>query len=69
VFWEPRDVGRAAKENYAAGGLLNLDNFRRREWAPAVDASSIARPARIYDFRSTFASNALAAGVPETVSF
>jgi hypothetical protein len=34
------------------GGLLNLDNFRRREWA-----------ARIYDLRSTFASNALAAGV------
>jgi integrase len=46
-----------------AGGLLNLDNFRRREWAPAVDASGVARPARIYDLRSTFASNALAAGV------
>jgi len=46
-----------------AGGLLNLDNFRRREWAPAIDASGVARPARIYDLRSTFASNALAAGV------
>jgi len=46
-----------------AGGLLNLDNFRRREWAPAVEASGVARPARIYDLRSTFASNALAAGV------
>jgi integrase len=46
-----------------AGGLLNLDNFRRRGWAPAVDASGVARPARIYDLRSTFASNALAAGV------
>lgn len=45
------------------GGLLNLDNFRRREWAPAVESSGIARPARIYDLRSTFASNALAAGV------
>jgi integrase len=45
------------------GGLINLDNFRRREWAPAVEASGIARPARIYDLRSTFASNALAAGV------
>jgi hypothetical protein len=30
---------------------------------PAVDASGIAKPARIYDLRSTFASNALAAGV------
>ena len=46
-----------------SGRLLNLDNFRRREWAPAVEASGVARPARIYDLRSTFASNALAAGV------
>jgi hypothetical protein len=30
---------------------------------PAIEASGIARPARIYDLRSTFASNALAAGV------
>jgi integrase len=46
-----------------AGGLLNLDNWRRREWGPAVTASGVAKPARIYDLRSTFASNALAAGV------
>jgi integrase len=45
------------------GGPLNLNNFRRREWSPAVDASGIRKPARIYDLRSTFASNALAAGV------
>jgi integrase len=45
------------------GGLLNLDNFRRREWAPAIEAAGIATPARIYDMRSTFASDALAAGV------
>ena len=32
-------------------------------WGPAVEASGIAKPARIYDLRSTFASNALAAGV------
>ena len=44
------------------GGLLNLDNFRRREWTPAVEASGVQTPARIY-VRSTFASNALAAGV------
>ena len=45
------------------GGPLNLNNFRRREWGPAVEASGIATPARIYDLRSTFASNAVAAGV------
>jgi integrase len=46
-----------------AGGLLNLDNFRRREWGIAVKASGVRTPARIYDLRSTFASNGLAAGV------
>ena len=45
------------------GGLLNLDNFRRREWDTAIEAAAIVKPARIYDLRSTFASNALAAGV------
>jgi integrase len=45
------------------GGLLGLDNWRRRVWGPAVEASGIRRPARIYDLRSTFASDALAAGV------
>jgi integrase len=45
------------------GGVINLDNFRRREWHPAVEAAGIPTPARIYDLRSTFASDALAAGV------
>jgi integrase len=45
------------------GGPLNLDNWRRREWGPAVEAAGVRRPARIYDLRATFASNALAAGV------
>ena len=36
-----------------SGGVLNLDNFRRREWGPAVEAGGIARPARMYDMRST----------------
>jgi integrase len=45
------------------GGPLNLDNWRRRQWGPAVESSGVRRPARIYDLRSTFASNALAAGV------
>jgi hypothetical protein len=46
-----------------AEGVLDLDNIRRREWAVAVKASGVATPARIYDLRATFASNALAAGV------
>lgn len=46
-----------------AGGVMSLNNFRRREWAPAVAASAVPRPARIYDLRATFASDALAAGV------
>ena len=45
------------------GGPLNPDNFRRRVWTPAVEASGVRRPARLYDLRATFASNALAAGV------
>lgn len=45
------------------GGLLNLDIFRRREWRDAITSAGAAKPARIYDLRSTFASRALAAGV------
>jgi integrase len=44
-------------------GPFDVHNFRRREWGPAVDAAGIAKPARLYDLRSTFASNALAAGI------
>lgn len=45
------------------GGLMNLDNFRRREWDPAIAATGVRRPARIYDLRSTFASRAIAADI------
>ena len=45
------------------GGALDLDHFRYRHWTPAIEASGVTRPARIYDLRSTFASDALAAGV------
>lgn len=45
------------------GGLLDLDHFRLREWRPAIEAAGIATPARIYDLRSTYASEALAAGI------
>ena len=45
------------------GGLLDLANFRRRLWTPAVEAAGVVKPARVYDLRSTFASFALAASV------
>ena len=44
-------------------GPFDIANFRRRAWGPAIDAAGIQKPARIYDLRSTFASNALAAGI------
>lgn len=44
-------------------GPFDVHNFRRREWSPAVDSAGIEKPARLYDLRSTFASNALAAGI------
>jgi integrase len=40
-------------------GPFDVHNFRRREWNPAVESSGIEKPARLYDLRSTFASNAL----------
>ena len=44
-------------------GPFDVHNFRGREWNPAVVSSGVAKPARLYDLRSTFASNALAAGI------
>jgi integrase len=45
------------------GGPFDLANFRRREWRPAIESAGVTKPARVYDLRSTFASNALAAGI------
>lgn len=45
------------------GGPIDLDNWRRDQWSPAISAGAIAKPARIYDLRDTFASNAIAARV------
>ena len=44
-------------------GPFDVHNFRRRVWAPAIESAGIAKPARIYDLRSTFISNALASGL------
>jgi integrase len=46
-----------------SGGLLHSNNFRSREWVPAIVSAGVRMPARVYDLRSTFASNALAAGI------
>lgn len=47
----------------AKRGPFDVHNFRRREWNPAVNSSGIEKAARLLDLRSTFASNALAAGI------
>ena len=44
-------------------GRSTFANFRKREWGPAIESAGVATPARLYDLRSTFASNALAAGI------
>jgi len=44
-------------------GPFDVANFRRRVWTPAINSAGIAKPARIYDLRSTFISNALASGL------
>ena len=44
------------------GGYLNLHNWRRNEWYPALDAAALPRMVP-YAMRPTFASFAIAAGV------
>jgi len=60
---DPTATRRAALVASPRGRTTELDNFRRRKWVPAIEASGVRKPARIYDLRSTFASNAIAAGV------
>jgi integrase len=45
------------------GGLINLHNWRSREWKPAIRAAGIEPARRIYDLRHTYATFSLAAGV------
>jgi integrase len=44
------------------GGVLDMHNFARRDWHPALEAAGLT-PRRLYDLRHSFASNALAAGI------
>ena len=45
------------------GGHLNLHNWRRDEWKPALQAAGLAYR-RPYALRHTFISEAIAAGIP-----
>ena len=48
----------------ARGGFIDLDNWRRREWRPAVEAAGLDPSALApYSMRHTYASFALDAGV------
>jgi integrase len=44
------------------GARINIDNFRSREWTPALLAPDVDHR-RIYDIRHTFATWSLAAGM------
>jgi len=46
------------------GAHIDLRNWRKREWKPALEAAGLPRERRPYDLRHSFASWALAAGVP-----
>ena len=46
------------------GAHIDLRNWRKREWKPALEAAGLPRARRPYDLRHSFASWALAAGVP-----
>ena len=46
----------------AGGGRINIDNFRSRDWTPALRAAGLDHR-RIYDMRHTFATWSLAAGM------
>jgi integrase len=46
----------------AQGGRINIDNWRSREWDPALKAAGVEHR-RIYDMRHTFATWSLAAGM------
>ena len=56
-------VARPDARLFSLRRRLSAHNFRNRVWATAVDTAGVAKPARLYDLRSTFASNALAAGI------
>jgi integrase len=47
----------------ARGGFIDLDNWRRRDWRPALEAAGLDPDPTPYSMRHTYASFALGAGV------
>jgi integrase len=46
------------------GGLLRRDHYNRKVWKPALAAARLPVDTTFHDLRDTFASTALAEGVP-----
>ena len=46
------------------GGLLRRDYYNREIWKPAIAATGLPQDTTFHDLRHTFASTALAEGVP-----
>jgi integrase len=46
------------------GAYIDLRNWRKREWKPALEAAGLPPSRRPYDLRHSFISWALAAGLP-----
>lgn len=46
-----------------SGGFIDLDNWRRREWRPALEAAGLSTGLSPYAMRHTYAGFALDAGV------
>jgi integrase len=46
----------------SAGGRIDIDNFRHRQWTPSLEAAGVEHR-RIYDLRHTYATWSLAAGL------
>ena len=58
----PRRIDTRLVFTSPRGGAIDMHNFARRDWHPALEAAGVSRR-RVYDLRHSFASNALAAGI------
>lgn len=46
------------------GDYIDLRNWRKREWKPALEAAGLSRERRPYDLRHSYAAWSLASGIP-----